>query len=84
MVVSAVFEGKQILAVPSGSNYSEKTLYSGSYAPADDGITNKVRNFINSIFWSLLFIRATRLFGTNYTCKSEVASNHILVICPIL
>ncbi|CAL9053816.1 unnamed protein product [Musa banksii] len=51
MVVSAVFEGKQILAVPSGSNYSEKTLYSGSYAPADDGITNKVHFLRTMLQW---------------------------------
>lgn len=56
MVVSAVFEGKQ-LTVPSDSDYPKSALSAGSSAIVDDHITNKV---------SILFSSSDQLlFGTD-------------------
>lgn len=42
MVVSAVFEGKELVTVPSVSNYDKSTFNSSTSALLDDEVTNKV------------------------------------------
>ncbi|XP_010933384.1 uncharacterized protein [Elaeis guineensis] len=52
MVVSAVFEGKQILSVPSSSSYAEKSgLDSSTLTPVEDGINNKVHLLRTMLRW---------------------------------
>lgn len=45
MVVSAVFEGKELVTVPSVSNYDKSTFNSSTSALLDDEVTNKVSKY---------------------------------------
>jgi hypothetical protein len=61
MVVSAVFEGKEAIAVPASSMYGEKSISApGSSTSATDPINNKVWSlppspYSNLVFYFMLF-----------------------------
>ncbi|XP_042412381.1 uncharacterized protein LOC122001615 isoform X2 [Zingiber officinale] len=49
MVVSALFEGKELVAVPSVSNFDKSTFNSSTSALLDDEVTNKMGNLFTSV-----------------------------------
>lgn len=78
MVVSAVFEGKQILSVPSTASYSEKSgLDSSTLTPVEDGISNKVHLLRTMLRWEEQVRHGSSLGETKHVASTYSGSNPI-------
>ncbi|XP_074576017.1 uncharacterized protein LOC141832410 [Curcuma longa] len=83
MVVSAVFEGKELVTVPSVSNYDKSTFNSSTSALLDDEVTNKVHFLRAMLQWEEQVLiqatlreknrRSSMYSGSNHTGLGEVA-----------
>ncbi|XP_008798007.2 uncharacterized protein LOC103713029 isoform X2 [Phoenix dactylifera] len=70
MVVSAVFEGKQILSVPSSSSYSEKS-------GLEDGINNKVHLLRTMLQWEEQMRHGSSMGERKHVASTYSGSNPI-------
>ncbi|XP_058086952.1 uncharacterized protein LOC131234015 isoform X2 [Magnolia sinica] len=74
MVVSAIFEGKQIASIPSDSNLAEKPSFDSSGAtPVEASINNKVHLLRTMLQWEEQ-VRYKAIFGET---KHRASSSHV-------
>ncbi|XP_072964039.1 uncharacterized protein [Typha angustifolia] len=87
MVVSAVFEGKEILTVPSGSNYTERSNFSSlSSTPSNDGVRNKVHLLRKMLQWEERVSRGASLGEkkqqpTSHGRSHKAGLDEVVIIC---
>ncbi|XP_042412380.1 uncharacterized protein LOC122001615 isoform X1 [Zingiber officinale] len=76
MVVSALFEGKELVAVPSVSNFDKSTFNSSTSALLDDEVTNKVHFLRAMLQWEEQVLNQAALREKNRRSSLYSESNH--------